>query len=89
MNSPKTLEILEMVKENRILLGISQNYFSEKLNMSQSAYNALENGKVDISVSKLLEIIEKLKQESLLINKNSNDTFNKFDNLSKQLDILR
>ena len=89
MNSKKIKEIMNVIKEKRTLLGLTQMYFAEKLNVSYATYSNLESGKTEITLSKLLELIEILKQESLLINKNSNDTFAEISQISKEFEFLK
>lgn len=50
-------KMLTKIKIERIKKGYSQEYLSSILNISQSSYNKLENGKVEITLSTLFKII--------------------------------
>jgi len=45
--------VASKIKENRIQKGFSAEYISKEMNLSKSAYSHLENGKVEITISKL------------------------------------
>ncbi len=50
-------KMLTKVKTERVKKGYSQEYLASILNISQSSYNKLENGKVEITLSTLFKII--------------------------------
>ena len=50
--------ILSRITAKRIEKNFSQRYMAARLNISQSYYNKLENGRNEMSIKTLLEIIE-------------------------------
>ena len=52
----KLVEILVEIRSKRESLGFTQNYMASKLNISQSSYNKLENGTVEMTLARFLEI---------------------------------
>ncbi|MDR2276186.1 MAG: helix-turn-helix domain-containing protein [Sphingobacterium sp.] len=51
-------EIIDSLKSIRIKKGYSQLYISEKLNISQSNYNKIENHQVSVKLLLLLKILD-------------------------------
>ncbi len=52
------MNIIENIKSLRKKAGLTQNATSEKLNMAQQNYNLLENGKTEITLSRLEKLAE-------------------------------
>jgi transcriptional regulator with XRE-family HTH domain len=62
-NSGKTFDeekFIKILKEYRIKSGYSQRKFADILNLCQSSYNKFENGKMTLSVKRMIEIAELL-----------------------------
>lgn len=70
----------KIIKNKRILSGISQKDFSKKLSVSNSKYNKIENGSVEPNFSELLLICKLLKISlDKIINESINDTILLYD----------
>lgn len=64
--------MLTKIQTERIKKGYSQLYLASRLNISQSSYNKLENGKVEMTLSMLFKItsILELDNKELLLFQN-------------------
>jgi DNA-binding XRE family transcriptional regulator len=51
-----TEKILDKIRRERIRIGSSQENFPATLNISQSCYNKIENGRTELAVNLLLAI---------------------------------
>lgn len=52
----RQLLLCRSIKGMRISAGLTQGVVAERLGISQAAYSRLENGEVEVSVMKLLEL---------------------------------
>ena len=77
------MNYLDKIKILRQSKFYSQQYMADKLNMSQKAYSSLENGKTQMSVNRLLEIIKFLDVNLLDIMGNRNDVLRSNNELEK------
>ena len=50
----------EAIRKIRITKGYSQQYVADSINVSQSTFNRIENGRSEISVPKFLRVCEVL-----------------------------
>ncbi len=75
------MEVHDKIKFIRMFKGWSQEEFAEKLNMTLNGYAKIENGKVDIALSKLKKISEILGvQLSEMVGLNDRNIFNFIEN---------
>ena len=50
--------ILTKITKKRLEKNFSQHYMASQLNISQSYYNKIENGKKELTISRILEIVK-------------------------------
>lgn len=67
MQNLKVKNVLERIKAERESLGYTQEYMAYKLQMNQSTYHKLENGKLKLRIDQLYGISETLGVELLQI----------------------
>ena len=88
------MNYLNKIKSLRQSKFYSQQYMADKLNMSQKAYSSLENGKTQMSVNRLLEIIKFLDVNisDILGNRNdisgSNNDLEKYYTMKNKIEVL-
>lgn len=66
--------ILDTIKKTRIYNKIEQKEMAKKLNLTSASYNLKENGKQQIRLSEVLQILEILNIKMILDNKIINNT---------------
>gem|GEM_PF-336399 len=82
-------EVAKNIRLLRVSKGWTQEYLAQKLDISTAACSKIENGYIDINVSRLLELrdIFQIKMTELLsVNDKAPDSFNSIKNLIKERD---
>ena len=52
--------ILTKITKKRLERNFSQHYMASQLNISQSYYNKIENGKKELTINRILDIVKVL-----------------------------